>query len=134
MRHKYIGGALLATLAMFTGPGVVRAQDVVRAQFDPTVSTPIIGGDGGGEAVPGSANPIFHLPTGQAGSAGFYVGAEFVMLDQTRAIGKQTIATRGFFDSSGNITGVPGTFIGGGTVGLSTKNFSGQNYQPGFNG
>ena len=49
------------------------------------------------------------------------------------ALGKQTIATRGFYDSSGNITGVPGTFIGGGTVAISTKNISGNYYQPGFN-
>jgi hypothetical protein len=127
MRHMYIGGALFAALAVLMGPGVARAQ------FDPTVSTPMPGGDGGGEAVPSNPGSIIHLPTGKPGEAGFYTSFEYVMLDQTRALGKETIATRGFYDSSGNITGVPGTFIGGGTVGLSTKNISGQDYQPGFN-
>src|SRR5579872_800234 len=116
MRHKYIGGVLLAAIAVLMGPGVVRAQ------FDPTVSTPFPGGDGGGEAVPSNTSPIIHLPTGHPGESGFYVSAEFIMLNQTRALGKQTVATRGFYDSAGNISGVPGTFIGGGTVGLSTKN------------
>jgi hypothetical protein len=126
MRHRYIWGALLATLAVLMGPGIVQAQ------FSPNVNTAMVGGDGGGFQVPGTSDPLFHLPTGQAGSAGFYVGADFVMFDMTRALGHQTIATRGFFDSAGNITGVPGTFIGSNTVGLSTKNFSGQDYQPGF--
>lgn len=133
MRHSYIGGALLAALAVLMGPGVGRAQDyLARGQFDPAPST-TIGGDGGVEAVPLNTNPIVHLPTGQAGTAGFYVSAEYVMFDMTRALGRQTIATRGFYDSEGNITGIPGTFIGGNTVGLSTRNFSGQDYQPGFN-
>jgi hypothetical protein len=146
MRHRYIWGALLATLAMLTGPRVVRAQGdptvggppvesayIARGQFTPNVGTAFPGGDGGGFQMPGTSDPLIHLPTGQAGSAGFYVGTDFVMFDMTRAIGHQTIATRGFYDSSGNITGTPGTFIGGGTVGLSTKNFTGQDYQPGFN-
>ena len=103
---------------MLTGPGLARAQ------FDPTVGNPIPGGDGGGFQAPLNEDPIIHLPTGSAGSAGFYVTAEFVMLDETRALGKQTIANRGFYDSAGNITGIPGTFIGGGTVAISTKNIS----------
>jgi hypothetical protein len=108
------------------GPGVGRA-------FDPAPSTPVPGGDGGGFQVPVNTDPIIPLPTGRAGDPGFYGTAEFVMLDQTRALGRQTIAIRGFYDSAGNITGVPGTLIGGGTVALSTKNFSGNYYQPGFN-
>jgi hypothetical protein len=127
MRHRYIGGALLAAVAVLTGPGVGHAQ------FDPAVSTPMPGGDGGGFQAPLNTDPIIHLPTGKAGDAGFYASTDFVMLDMTRALGHQTIATRGFYDSAGNITGVPGTFIGSGTVGLSTKNISGQDYQPGFN-
>jgi hypothetical protein len=126
MRHRYIGGALLAAVAMLTGPGIGQAQ------FDPGVGNALPGGDGGGFQVPLNEDPIIHLPTGKAGDSGFYVSAEFVMLDMTRAIGNQTIANRGFFDSSGNITGIPGTFIGGDTVALSTKNFSGNDYQPGF--
>ena len=150
MRQRYIGGALLAALAVITGPQIAQAQDtpgvgnpvpsgvdrvsgiVARAQFSPSVGNPVPGGDGGGFSVPLNEDPIFHLPTGKSGDAGFYVGAEFVMLHQTRALGNQVIAQRGFYDSEGNITGVPGTFLGSGTTALSTKNFSGQDYAPGF--
>lgn len=127
MRQRFIGGALLAAVAVVMGPGVGHAQ------FDPAVSTAFPGGDGGGFQTPLNQDPIIHLPTGHAGDAGFYAATDFVMFDMTRALGHQTIATRGYYDSQGNITGVPGTFIGGGTVGLSTKNISGQDYQPGFN-
>ena len=126
MRHRYIGGALLAAVAVLTGPGVGYAQ------FGPDVGNPVPGGDGGGFQVPSNTDPIIHLPTGKAGDSGFYVSADYVMLNMTRAMGNQTIATRGFYDSAGNITGVPGTFIGSNTVGLSTKNLSGETYQPGF--
>jgi hypothetical protein len=126
MRHRYIGGALLAAVAVLSGPRVGLAQ------FDPAVGNLMAGGDSG-FPVPQSTDPIIHLPTGHAGEAGFYAATDFVMLDETRALGKQTIATRGFYDSSGNITGVPGTFLGSNTVGLSTKNISGNDYQPGFN-
>jgi hypothetical protein len=126
MRNRYIGGALLAAVSVLMAPGTGLAQ------FDPAVGNPMPGGDGGGFQVPPNTDPIIHLPTGKAGDAGFYGSTDFVMLDQTRALGKQTIATRGFYDSAGNITNVPGTFIGSNTVALSSKNISGQDYQPGF--
>src|SRR5262245_65925491 len=55
------------------------------------------------------------------------------MPTQTRAIGHQTIATRGFVDSDGSITGTPGTFVGPGTEAINTRDFSPRTFQPGFN-
>ncbi len=54
------------------------------------------------------------------------------MLAQTRSIGQQTIAYRGFIDSSGRITGLPGTYVGSGQVALSTANFQRQGFTPGW--
>jgi hypothetical protein len=128
MRYRYLGGALLAAIAALTGPGVAKAQ------FDPTVGDlPFTDGSGGGFQVPSNANPIIHLPTGQAGQAGFYTAFEYVMLAETRAVGNQVIARRGFIDSAGVITGTPGTIVGSNTVALDTKNFSGAKFAPGYN-
>src|SRR5262245_18438768 len=98
MRHRYIGGALLAAVALLAGPSVGLAQDI-------TGTAPFTDGSGGGFQAPSNAAVPLHLPTGKAGDAGFYSAAEFVMLRQTRAIGNQTVARRGFFDINGLITG-----------------------------
>lgn len=119
MRHRYFGGALLAAAAMLAGPSVSQAQ--------------FTAGEDGGFQPPLNTSPVWPIPTGQAGDAGFYTGIEFVMLTQTRAIGHQTIARRGFYDSDGQITGIPGTFIGSGNEALNTADFSPRTFQPGFN-
>jgi hypothetical protein len=54
------------------------------------------------------------------------------MLTQTRALGNQTVAVRGFIDSTGVITGRPGTFVGPGTVALSTSDIGRTSWQPGY--
>lgn len=119
MRHRYIGGALLAAIAMLAGPSVGKAQ--------------FTSGEGGGFQAPLNTEPVVCLPTGHAGDAGFYTGMEFVMLTQTRAIGHQNIAQRGFRDSTGTVLGIPGQFIGSGARALNTADFSPRTYQPGFN-
>ncbi len=126
MRHRLIGGALLAAAYLLAAPTISQAQS-----FSGT--GPFTGGEGGGFQAPVNTDPVVHLPTGSAGSAGFYTAFEFVMLNQTKSIGNQTIARRGFFDSDGSITGVPGAFIGTGTPALDTGNFSQGTWQPGFN-
>jgi hypothetical protein len=80
-----------------------------------------------------NTGPANILPTGRSGDAGFYGGMEFVMLTQTRAIGNQTIARRGFYDIGGALTGTPGAFIGDGDVAISPDLFGRRTYQPGFN-
>ncbi|HSQ56462.1 MAG TPA: hypothetical protein VLM40_12035, partial [Gemmata sp.] len=125
MRHRYLGGALLAAAAMLAAPSAARAQ--------------FTSGEGAGFPPPLNSEAPLHtealniLPTGQSGDAGFYAGIEFVMLTQTKAIGNQTIARRGFYDMAGTITGVPGAFVGSGQEALNPRMFSRTTYQPGFN-
>ncbi len=126
MRHcvRGIGAVLVATALL--GPDPAVAQNII--------GTPALtDGSDGGFAPPLNTDPIHRLPTGRAGSAGFYTAAEFVMLQQTRDFGSQTIAVRGFADSSGFLTGAPGFFFGSGTEALNTRDLSRQSYQPGFN-
>jgi hypothetical protein len=126
MCQRYIGGALLAAAAVLVGPATGQAQNI-------TGTAPFTSGEDGGFQTPVNSDPVYRLPTGRAGDAGFYTAFEFVMLTQTRAIGHQTIATRGFFDSDGSVTGHPGSFVGPNTEAINTRNFSPFTYQPGFN-
>jgi hypothetical protein len=114
MRHRFIGGALLATAALLAGTGTARAQDI------------------GGLNPPLNAEPTIPIPTGHAGDAGFYTAFEYVMLTQTRALGDQVVAYRGLVDSTGRITGVPGLYFGSGQVGLSTDQIGRTTFQPGW--
>ena len=123
MCHRYFWGALLA--ATLAGPGVAQAQS-----FSGT--GPFSSGEDGGFQAPVGNAPTLPIPTGQAGQAGFYTAFEYTMLTQTRPIGNQVIARRGFYDSSGQITGQPGTFIGSGRNALDPKNFPQRNWEPGF--
>ncbi|HEY1186473.1 MAG TPA: Lpg1974 family pore-forming outer membrane protein [Gemmata sp.] len=113
MRIRYIGGAVLAAVVAVACPERATAQD---GQFQ----TPLNSGD------------VIPIPTGRAGDSGFYTSAEFVMYMMTKAIGEQPIAYRGFYDSQGAISGVPGTFIGSGAVALDTYSGGQRTYQPGF--
>ncbi|MCS7269462.1 MAG: Lpg1974 family pore-forming outer membrane protein [Gemmataceae bacterium] len=125
MKYRYFGG-VMAAAAVLAVP--------VQAWGQHVVGTPALtDGSDGGFQVPINADPIYRLPTGRAGDSGFYTAAEFVMLTQTRDFGSQTIAVRGFFDSSGVLTGIPGLFVGSGTEALNTRDLSRQSYQPGFN-
>ena len=86
-----------------------------------------------GFQTPLNSDPVIPIPTGQSGQPGFYTGMEFVMLFQTKAIGNQLIASRGIVDTTGNISGFPGTFIGTGQPALSTNQMgSGGTGMPGF--
>src|SRR5215211_2856804 len=102
MRHRYIGGAVLAAVVAVGWPTAAVAQE-------------------GGFQPPLNSDPVIPIPTGQAGQPGFYTSAEFVMLTQTKALGEQSIAVRGFFDYTGRITGKPGTLVGSGVDALNTE-------------
>jgi hypothetical protein len=120
MRHRFIGGALLAAVALLSGARPAAAQ----------------GGGPGGESfgfqTPLNTSQTVPIPTGRAGDAGFYTSFEYVMLNQARTLGNQVIAVRGLFDSSGFITGVPGTFIGSGVPALQTSDLGRTTFQPGY--
>jgi hypothetical protein len=113
MRHRYIGGAVLAAVVAVGWPTAAVAQE-------------------GGYAPPLNADPVIPIPTGQAGQPGFYTSAEFVMMTQTKAIGNQSIAVRGFFDFTGRITGTPGGFVGSGQDALNTNKMGRREFMPGF--
>ncbi len=65
---------------------------------------------------------------------GFYIGAEFLYFTQTRPILSETVAYRGVLDTSGGLTGTPGTFVGSGQEALNTNQTqgAGNDYQPGL--
>lgn len=138
MCHRFIGGAVLAAAAVLAGPTTGRAQDPGSGSSEwPGYSVPAIvrgqsPGDIGGFDPPLNSNPVIPIPTGHAGDAGFYTSVEYVMLTQTRDIGSQTIAYRGLIDSTGQITGLPGTYVGSGQVALSTDDFGRRTYTPGY--
>ena len=113
MRHRFIGGAVLAAVVAVVWPGGAKAQE-------------------GGFQTPINSGDVIPIPTGRAGDPGFYTGFEFVMLTQTRALGNQDIAFRGFRDTQGILTGIPNTFIGTGEVALDTRHMGRREFQPGF--
>ena len=123
MRHRYIRGAVLAAVVAVGWPSSASAQYGAPAPYTARAQ------EGGFQTSPvGDGLPI---PTGQAGQPGFYISAEFVMLTQTKALGNQSIGSRGFFDSTGAITGTPGTFIGTGQDALTTNRMGRREFQPG---
>jgi hypothetical protein len=153
MRQRFIGGALLAAIAVLSGADTGRAQVPALSSGPPSpvfeypISLQAPGPDDAGFSPPPvfrgqapanigfdppiNADPAIPIPTGAAGSAGFYATAEYVMLTQTRALGEQTVAFRGFIDSRGNITGLPGTYVGSGVEALNTRQLGRTTFQPG---
>lgn len=137
MRQRFIGGALLAAAAVSGGSGdlkaqgppagpepsfyelpvsVVRGQSPANAGFDPPLNT----------------EPTFPIPTGRSGAAGFYTAGEFILWTQSKGIGNQDIAYRGYVDSTGAITGLPGIYVGSGQVALRTDDFGRTEWTPGY--
>lgn len=134
MCKRFIKGALLAAAAVVVGAGSSRAQGPDASGSPPYHQLPITARaqSNSGFDVPLNAEPTIPIPTGHAGDAGFYTSAEFVYLTQTRTLGDQTVAYRGFVDSTGRITGLPGTYVGSRQVALSTDMLGRTTYSPGF--
>jgi hypothetical protein len=94
-------------------------------------------GQGGPVEYQGYAPPDAPLPfpvfNTQPDRGLFFVEAQYLMLRQTNPIQGQPIATRGFTDVDGSITGAAGTHIGSGVIALDANQVSGPNgFQPGF--
>ena len=134
MSQRFIRGALFAAAAVMLGTGSGRAQSPVEGRWPGGLPITARGQSAAntGFDVPINSAPAIPSPTGNPGDAGFYGSMEFVYLTQTRAMGDQTVAYRGIVDSTGFITGVPGTSLGSGQVALSTDMLGRTTYQPGF--
>jgi len=135
MRHSLYAGLVLATLAVLTGPQPARAQ---FGAWDGSLLSPRSGPVYRGQAetdsgIPGRSAITAPIPTGNPGQNGFYAFSEFVMLTQTRALGDQTVAVRGLIDSTGLVTGLPGTLIGSGFPALTTDQLGRSTFMPGWN-
>jgi hypothetical protein len=133
MRHSLIGGLVLATAAVLTGPRPAHAQPGSWSETLSYARGPVARGQMDYDAgIPGRPPITAPIPTGNPGGNGFYWSSEFVLLTQTFALGDQTVAVRGLIDSVGLITGLPGTFIGSGFPALTTDQFGRRSYQPGY--
>jgi hypothetical protein len=116
MRKRF--GWLLFAVGVLSAPAAARAQDTNYTYEVPPPSFPFTG-------------PLSH-PRYESG--GFYAGAQFLYMKQSRPIGGQLVAVRGFMDVDGSITGTPRTFVGSGAEALNTNQVSGAgNFQPGSN-
>lgn len=130
MCQRFIGGALLAAAAVVAGASGGQAQVPGGAGF-PVTARGQAPANTGFDA-PINTDPTIPIPTGRAGAAGFYTAAEFVILTQRRTIGEQTVAFRGLVDSTGDITGLPGGYIGSGKEALNTRELGRTTFNPGF--
>ncbi len=80
--------------------------------------------------------PLYHTRS----DSGFFIGGSYLMYRQTNTMGNETLAVRGFYDTTGaatasaaNPAGFPGSFQGSGTEALNTNQVSGPStYSPGF--
>jgi hypothetical protein len=135
MRHDLYGGFLLAAAAALAGPAA-RGQDATPAYLSLAAPPGVVARgqfyEGGTEQVPGRPPIIAPIPTGNPGGNGFFSTLEFIYLSQTFALGNQTVAYRGLIDSSGNLTGAPGTRLGTFNPALTTDQFGRRSYQPGY--
>src|SRR5262249_60691582 len=82
--------------------------------------------------VSGNEPPPVWAPIGtyQHDGSGWYTAAEFVLMNQPRAIGHQRVAVRGFVDSAGLLTGTAGAFVGSGEEALNSNEFGRTGWSP----
>ena len=116
MRHRIGLGTLLASATLLAATVPVCAQ----------------GGGLSDYYVPSTPSINAPLPTGNPRSSGVFVATEAVFLIQSRTLRNQVIATRGFYDAGGLITGTPGTFVGSGATALQTDDLGSSSMSPGW--
>lgn len=122
MRTRLLGGlAALAAVITTALPGQAQGPGLYSGGLS----------DSGG--LPGLPSETVPLPLGNPGQQGFYTFGDLGYYFQTQTLGSQIIANRGLVDSTGAITGTPGTFIGSGEAALTTSDFGRRSYQPAMN-
>lgn len=99
---------------------LLAAPDVSQAQFAEPYS------------IPGRPEVIAPIPTGKPDGNGFWGSLQFLVGTTSFGLGDQTVAVRGLIDSSGLLTGLPGTLIGSGTPALTTDQFGRRSWMPGY--
>jgi len=122
MRTRLLGG-LAALAAVFTTALPGRAQG-------PGLYSGGLSDSGG---LPGLPSETLPLPLGNPGSQGFYIYGDLGYYFQSQTLGNQVVARRGLVDSTGAITGTPGTLIGSGDPALTTRDFGRRGYVPALN-
>jgi hypothetical protein len=142
-RHRLYGGSLLAVVAVLAAADPARAQSLDLLTGSEGVGGPLADRLPGGVIARGQIDSTYSypglpvenvpIPTGRPDSHGFYTALDFIFLTQTWTLGRQTVAYRGFVDALGQITGVPGTYVGSGVEALSTGDFPRRSWMPGFN-
>jgi len=136
-------GALAILLAVVGGTNPATAQGLLGGStVGPNGGFSNFSGSGGGGeglqdagGIPGldGRQNYFTAPLGNPAKQGPFVFTDVVYYTQTWALGRQVVALRGLRDSTGVITGTPGTIIGSGQTALSTDQFGRTEFAPGIN-
>jgi hypothetical protein len=136
MRSKLYGG-IAVLLAVFVTAGSSRGQGLGT----PTSFADVGGGassegllDAGGLPGLDSGRNVFTAPLGDPGKHGVFTFLDAVYFGSTHTLGRdQIVAWRGLVDTTGQVTGLPGTFIGTGVPALKTGQFGRRSFAPGVN-
>jgi len=136
-------GAVAILLAVLGGTTPVLAQGLFGGNtVGPNGGFANYSGSGGGGeglidagGLPGQDGRLNYAtaPLGNPAKQGPFVYSDIAYFTQSWTLGKQLVAWRGLVDSTGVVTGVPGTFIGSGVRALSTDQFGRTEYAPGLN-
>jgi hypothetical protein len=139
-------GAVAVLLAALAGATPVMAQGTSGllggASVGPNGGFGNYSGSGGGGeglidagGLPGSdvRQNYFTTPLGNPGKQGPFVYTDIVYFTTNWTLGRQVVAVRGLRDTTGLLTGTPGTLIGSGTTALTTNQFGRTEYAPGVN-
>ncbi|HKB35105.1 MAG TPA: hypothetical protein VKD72_01540 [Gemmataceae bacterium] len=94
---------------------------IVRGQMDTAVNY--------APPDPQLASPLYSTRP----ESGWFFHGEYLLFRQTVPLRNQLVASRGFLDVDGGVTGTVGTFVGSGAAALQTNQVRGPgSYQPGF--
>ena len=129
MRSKLIGGIAMCLAVLAAGTSI-QAQPL-GSGFNGTSSEGLI--DGGGLPGTDANSSWLSAPLGDPGKPGVFTFFEATILTQSWTLGNQLVAYRGLVDTTGVISGVPGTYLGSGARALSTGDFGRSSWAPGIN-